>query len=52
MDPWVVKKMVGPSILLLNKIPKTWGGGLPGPLGDYTSDWRAQGDFCLKKNLS
>ena len=29
----------GPSILLLNKIPKNWGGpGPPGPLGDYTPD--------------
>ena len=37
MGPWVLKKMGGgPSILLLNKIPKNWGGpGPPSPLGDY-----------------
>ena len=34
--PLSPQKMGGPSILLLNKIPKKWGGlGPPGPLGDY-----------------
>ena len=37
--PLSPKKMGGPSILLLNKIPKNWGGpGPPGPLGDYIPD--------------
>ena len=36
MGPVVLKKLGGLSILLLNKIPKHWGGpGPPGPLGDY-----------------